>query len=395
MTSRRCVFFIGGYDRNSPQSFVKRMQREFRHFERTWDVETSLTGIGYGSADVASMTAVTSKQDAWKVTTDFHFLGLEELVARDARRLLPVRVFRYLVAFCDYVVSGTAFAFFAKNWRFALYFLYPAVGIAFLFVALWLAASGILYFAGLGSSIWPTIVALVAFFPVLATIGRRMMITHLMDLWSFSREYIRGRRSDADAMLENYAALVSEITSQQQFDEIVFIGHSTGGGLILDIVARALKRDPALTSRAANTSVLTLGSTALKFGLHRAATDFRGKVKSLVDETRLKWWEFQCLVDVINFYKTDPVEAMGLNRPGTDRRPGFPIVHIVHVRDMLDRATYKRMRGNFFRIHYQFVSANRLRYRYDFFMTCFGPHPVPTDVEELEANFEFNGGVRI
>lgn len=392
MINRRCVFFIGGYDRNSPQTFFKRMQREVKHFERTWDVETSLSGISDSSADVASITVVTAKPDIWKVTTDFYFLGLDRLVARDAQRFLPVRVFKYLVAFCDYILSGTAFSFFAKSWRFALYFLYPAVGAAFLFVALWLVASGILHLAGLGSSIWPTIVALVAFFPVLATIDRRMMITHLMDLWSFSREYLRGYRSEADELLENYASLVSEITSKQQFDEIVFVGHSTGGGLILDIVARALQRDPALISRAANMSVLTLGSTALKFGLHPAAKDFRGKVKSLVDETRLKWWEFQCLVDVINFYKTSPVEAMGLSRPKTDKRPGFPIVQKVHLRDMIDQASHKRMRGNFFRIHYQFVSANLLRYYYDFFMICFGPHPVPADVEELDANFKFNCG---
>ena len=300
---------------------------------------------------------------------------------------------KYLVAFGDYWLSGTAFSFFAKSWRFGLYFLYPAVGAAFLFVALLLAASGILSVAGVGPSIWPTIIALLAFFPVLATVGRRMMITHLMDLWSFSREYLRGHRLDADAQMESYASLVSEITSAQQVDEIVFIGHSTGGGLILDIVARALQRDPAILNRAATVSLLTVGSTALKFGLHPAAKEFRSKVESLVAEPRLAWWEFQCLVDVVNFYKTNPVEAMGLSRPATDKRSGFPIVQKVRLRDMVDRASYKRMRGKFFRIHYQFVSANSLRYYYDFFMICFGPRSLPADIEGLDLNFDFSRGV--
>jgi len=394
MITRRCVFFIGGYDRNSPRTFFERMKRGLKQFERTWDVESSFGELAYRSPDVASVTVVTSKAGDWRVSTDFHFLGLDTLVARDAKRPLLVRFYKYLVAFGDYWLSGTAFSFFTKSWRFGLYFLYPAVGAAGLFGALLLAASGILALAGAGPSIWPTIIALLAFFPVLATIGRRMMITHLMDLWSFSREYLRGHRLDADAQMESYASLVSEITRAEQVDEIVFIGHSTGGGLILDMVARALQRDPAIMNRAATVSLLTLGSTALKFGLHPAAKEFRSRVKRLVAEPRLVWWEFQCLVDLINFYKTNPIEAMGLSGPKTDKRSDFPIVQRVHLRDMVDQASHKRMRGKFFRIHYQFVSANSLRYYYDFFMICFGPRSLPTDIEGLYVNFDFNGGVR-
>lgn len=98
-------------------------------------------------------------------------------------------------------------------------------------------------------------------------------------------------------------------------------------------------------------------------------------MQSLVDETPLRWSEFQCLIDVINFYKTNPVVDMGL-KPRRQSTPAFPIVRKVHLRNMLGHVAYKRVRGRFFRTHYQFISANRRKYYYDFFLICFGPSPM-------------------
>jgi hypothetical protein len=62
-------------------------------------------------------------------TTDLTFLSFDDLVKRDGARAFAHRLWVYLVSFLDYVVSGTLFRFFQTNWRFALYFLYPAVAL--------------------------------------------------------------------------------------------------------------------------------------------------------------------------------------------------------------------------------------------------------------------------
>lgn len=376
--SHRCVFFIGGYEPKTPTAFFERLAREMGHFEATWGVDTSMTDISLPSADVGRATVVTvSKAESWRATTEFYFLGLDSIVKADAARPLPVRLFRYLVAFFDYWLTGTAFSIFAKSWRFGLYFLYPFVVTALFFVVALLAASAVLRSTGLDLPGAAALIALLAVFPLLATLGKRWSVTHLMDLWSFSLEYVRGRRPAAEAMLERYAAIAAEATDSRQFDEILFVGHSTGGGLILDIAARSLGAAPDLARRAPEVSLLTLGSTALKFGLHPAGAAYRKKVQSLADETALKWSEFQCLIDVINFYKTNPLLDMGL-KPRGRSSPAFPVVRKVHLRDMLGEEAYARIRGRFFRIHYQFISANRREYYYDFFMICFGPFPTST-----------------
>jgi hypothetical protein len=50
----------------------------------------------------------------------------------------------------------------------------------------------------------------------------------------------------------------------------------------------------------------------------------------------------------------------------------------VRFRDMLSPELYRRIRLNFFRLHYQFIMANDQRGPYDYFMLVCGPLPVAT-----------------
>ncbi|MGI6853423.1 lipase [Mesorhizobium sp. 1B3] len=378
--ARRGVFFIGGYDPKTPEAFFDRLTREIARFEKTWDVSAEVSPIDVSADGEVGRVTIRTTAREWAVETDFNFFVLDKIVLGDFARPLPVRLWKYLVTFADYVASGTFFRMARASWRFSLYFLYPFALLMLFAVAAWLVA-GWMEAGGMlpGGALVEILLGVALFFGLLATLGKRWPVTHLMDLWSFSRNYLRGKRPDAEAFLARCGKAVASEAHRRGFDEILLVGHSTGGALALDIAAEALKADPLLTARGAEVCVLTLGSTALKVGLHPAGGLFRRKVQALVDDGRLDWLEVQCLTDVINFYKCDPIEKMKLEPRHSGRT--FPVIWQVRVRDMLESAVYKRVKRNFFRVHYQYIFGNTKQYFYDFFMICCGPLPLRARAE--------------
>jgi pimeloyl-ACP methyl ester carboxylesterase len=376
--SRRSVFLIGGYDPKTPAAFFGRLATELKRFEETWDVSASMSPVSVSSDGEIGTVEIEAAGADWRVATHFGFLVLDKIVLEDFSRPLYVRLFKYLSAFNDYALSGTYFRMIRRAWRFAFYFSYPhAMTTSFAIVSIlagyWVATlfPPLSILAGVAT-------ACALFTLLLSYLGYRWWITHLMDLWSFSLNFLRGRRPDAEALLDDFARAIVAHARDSPADELILVGHSTGGALVLDVAARCLAIDPQFTERSARTAVLTVGSTALKLGMHPAATTFRGHVQTLIDDPRLVWVDVQCLIDPINFYKSDPVAGMGLLPRIKDMPEGlpFPLTRVVRIKDMLEPATYKRIRWNLFRVHYQYIFGNTKRYFYDFFMICCGPVPL-------------------
>lgn len=371
----RAVFFVGGYDPKSPGAFFARLARETGKSAALWSAATRASPVAAAadgeSARVTMETSGGTRGPEWACRTDFTFLVLDRLVLADFGRALPVRLVKYLVAFADFTASGTALRIFRHAWRFGLYFLFP-FGCLLLFAGLAAALGGLA--AQAGGSGWGGLgVAAAAFLVLVGVLGERWPVNHLMDLWSFSRDFLRGRRPDAEAQMDRFAALVAASVRERSYDEVLLVGHSTGGLLILDVAARCLALDPAFSQRAASVSLLTLGSTALKAGLHPAAWRFRQSVARLAADGALEWVEVQCLTDVINFHRTDPLKLMRLAPPANR---AFPLVRSVRMRAMLDPQAYRRIRRSFFRVHYQYISGNTRPYFFDFFLICCGPLPL-------------------
>lgn len=367
--TRRAVFFIGGYDPKTPAAFFGRMRKEIQRFDLVWGTETQILNQPCLPDDESGHVTITacSLPEGWSTQTDFSFLALDPIVLSDFNRPVLNRLVRYLAAFSGFIIEGSAQRFFLKAWRFGLYFLYPFLtlvafallgGLTALLVCVWLGLASIA-------------IGLAVFFLALSVFGRRWSTLHLMDLWSFSSQFMRSQRPDAEALLQRFASRIVDKAEAERYDEIILIGHSTGGMLILDVAARCLSLDPDFSQRAPEVSILTLGSTALKAGYSKAAKEFRKRMRQLIAEPHLRWVEVQCLTDPINFYKTDPVREMKLDQ---QTRSEFPLIRTVRIKDMLQPDSYRRIKRNFFRVHYQYIFGNTKAYWYDFFHICCGPN---------------------
>ncbi|MBF9232285.1 hypothetical protein [Microvirga alba] len=375
LVTRRLVYHLGGYDPVAPQAAYQRFVRELRRFTATWSVMATASAPII-EADVASWHVAASGPN-WRAEIEYRLMRWDDVIEAAGRQPMWRRVPSALFAFLDFVAAGALWGYFRTNWRYAGFFLYPFV--LFGLLAALAGGAGTLVTRTTESPIIGLCAGLAALVLLMRWPAERLFLPLLFDDWIFSRDYIRRRDAVLDPRLDRIARALAASVRDGEADEIVVIGHSLGAVLAVDCLARALRLDPGLGKTGPRVSLLSVGSSLLKIGLHRRATRFRNAVEHVASAPQIFWAEYQALTDVMNFYKSNPVADMGL------RVPGRPVVRVERIRRMVDPARYRRIRRNFFKIHCQFVNGNDRRAAYDYFMLLCGPLSVERQVRYADG----------
>jgi pimeloyl-ACP methyl ester carboxylesterase len=370
----RTVFHIPGYDPAPPAAVRRRFVRELRHFQTTWCAQASVSEAA-SDAEAESWQIVTTGAN-WRVATDFRLVRWDDIIAASGRLPMWRRIPLGLVAFADFAVNALG-RYLRANWRYALFFLFPFLLFA-VFAGLALLAA--LITAGASGSLLLAIAAALAVLAVLMRWpGRRFFVPLLFDDWIFSRRYLRHGHPVLTPRLDRFADELVALARRQQADEILVVGHSLGAALAIDILDRALQRFPDLGRTGPRVTLISVGSSVLKIGLHARAEKFRGAVQRVASAAGIFWVDYQAISDVMNFYKRDPIATMGLSTPVA------PMVRVVRFRHMLEPSAYARMRYDLFRLHCQFVSGNSRRAAYDYFMLLCGPLPAESQARSPDG----------
>jgi hypothetical protein len=361
IVAKRLVFHIGGYDPiTTHPNAQRRFAREAARFQRTWSVKTSIDGLR-DSADQTKWNVTTTGPN-WQVDTDYRLVRWDDVIESFSRRTIFWRIPSGIIAFLDFAVAGALQGYLRTNWHYAAFFLYPFVAFGVLVLAAGVFAAKTSPSVPIGVG-----VALLALAVLLVGPWRWLHLGPLFDDWIFSREYVRKGNSILEQRVDRLAAEIVAAARNSDADELLIIGHSLGAVIAIDLLDRALNLDCALGARKVPITLLTIGSSILKIGLHRGATRFRAAVTRVAGSPGIFWGDYQARVDVMNFYKIDPMVEMELPTEGR------PIVTLVEFSQMLERAIYRRIRLKFFRMHCQFISGNDKRALYDYFMLVCGP----------------------
>lgn len=375
MIARRHVFHVAGYDPYDITGQHRRFRRELAKFAMTWNVSATASDL-VQDADAAAWT-VTTRGPNWSVETTFEPLDWHDIVRADLAKPIWLRLAGVPAVFVDFVASGTVARYFAASHRYAFFFLVP-----FFDVALFALAGALAGYAlsaedalvGVARVSVATAIALVVFLGLMRWPGRLLRVDQGLADWMFARDYLRGRRPDIEARLDRFAERVVASARAGIADEIVIVGHSLGATFVVDLVTRALGRDPELTRRGPELAVLTIGATIPKLALHPKGGRLRGCAERVAGEPGMFWVEYQARDDSISFYKFHPVTLRAI-RPAGD--PAQPLVRRVQLHEMMTARDFFRYRLSFMRLHYQFVMANAQRATYDYFLIVCGPLSLP------------------
>ncbi len=358
---RRIVFHLGGYDFVPTTEQHRLFARELERFARNWNLRATTDPAPTVGERLGTWTA-TAAGPNWECTTSYRVWRWDDLVREELARPHVRRLWRAALTAVDFLATGTAWRYFQRFWPVTVFFGF-AYGVLALFGG---ASAAVGYWLGgaLGIGVGGALFALL----YLAT-ARRWRLAQALDLWSFGYDYVRPPQPALERRLEEFSASLLAATAEPAVDEIVIVGHSWGSTLALDILARALARQPELGRRGVPVRLLTVGSLIAQIGLHPRGGAVRAAAAA-VASSGVDWAEYHACEDALNFYKVDPV-SLAVRR---DYPPGSrPMVRRVHVRDMLAPATFHRFRHRWIRLHYQFLMANDVCAPYDFFMFACGP----------------------
>lgn len=375
VVTRRRVYHVAGFDPEPPLAMHGRFSRGLRRFQEVWSISASATPPEVEPA--SACWSVAAEGPGWLTRTEFRLFRWDDQIAALHQRPVWRRIPQGLLALADFITGGALWGYLRHSWRYALFFLFPVLAflgiaaLAFGFAALaagW--AGSVTVGVGLG------LAALVGLF-LLAQ--RHIHLGLLFDDWIFARAFMRFGQEELDRRMRNAAAELADSARSGEFDEVLVIAHSLGAVLAVRIVDEAIRIEAEAGRPPPRLVLLTVGSSILKLGLHRAATGLRASLARVCACPSVFWGDVQARSDLINFFTPDPMAAMGM--PGR----ASPFVKPISLRRLLSPERYASIRMNAYKVHCMFVRANDRRAVYDYFMLTCGPIRAESQVRAQEG----------
>jgi predicted alpha/beta hydrolase family esterase len=374
---RRHVIYVPGYDPRGVAHYYRLFRAELGRFAKLHDVAVKVSRPDGPAEAHSTRWTVATTSAAWKVETTYELLRWDDIVQADAARAPPVKIARAFAVLARFLANGTFARLAAAHWRFGAFVAYPyLVCLALLAAA---ALLGGLVSAGVAALGGTGLLAAAAGFAAglagfLAAMRRgepHSYMLYLFDDMVSTDEFARGRRADWEARLEAFSARIVAAAQAKEAEEIVIVGHSSGSFLAVDVLARALARDPALGRHGPRLTLLTLGANLPFIGFNPAARWFHDKLRRVVGEPDLTWLDVQSRKDVMSFFRFDQAAGHGIHVAQPNLR-----TLAVRFRDVVKPENYSRFRWRFFRVHFQYLMANERRATYDYFLMICGPRPL-------------------
>lgn len=374
---RRLVIYVQGYDPRGLAKYYRMFRQEFRKTLALY----GLTGTVGKAADDPARFVTTWHADmhgpGWDVDTTYMFLRWEDIIRADFARPAWWKVPAMYLVMLHLIAHGVLWRILRAHWRFGLFISYPMV-----LTTLWalagsaagFGAATLLAWGGLPLGLADAIGAGVGLAALATAVRQTERYTYLLYLcddivstWQFAHR----RRPDWEARMDLFAGYVVDAVKSSDADEVVVVGHSSGSFLAVDVLDRALARDPALGDHGRPVRLLTIGANLPIVGFHKRAQGFRDRIRRLATSAQIDWIEFQSRHDIMNLWPFDPVAGHGI-AVGPARRN--PKVVSISFRDMWRPGNFGRRRWRFFQAHFQFLLANELTEApYDYYLICCGP----------------------
>jgi len=396
--TQRLVFYCPGYDAEADTRYRRVLGIGLGQLRRRFGIERTIGPIETDDAVPSLRWGIVASGKTWRTETVYEVLRWDDIVKRDFSRNWFERIPNLITCMLGVLRDGLLPKLFRLDWHFACLVIFPWVAL----FSLILPALAIGYLAAWAivpaMPLAPEVKALAALALAVAAIAvaqpflKRSFVYHLLDDWIFNWQHGTGQRADIDARLDSFGARIVEAVHQTAAQEVLIVGHSSGSILAVEVVARALARDPDFGKHGPSVALLTIGAELPVVAYLRNAERFRQAIVRLATATSLLWVEYQAPQDVLNAYGFEPIRDLGLDLGG--RPQTNPQIRSPTFKETLSPRTYRKLKWNFFRMHFQFLMPIEIPGEYDYPMIVCGPVALADRIAHPKASVRYAYGLR-
>jgi hypothetical protein len=397
VVKKRHVLYFTGFDPKGPAHYHRLYSQEAQ-------LQASLKGYAItvgprlNHSPLATSWAVqfqaNPKDDSITTHTTYDFVRWDDVVRSHWTKHPWQIALHTLQTSWAYVYQGVAWHFLKYTWPAFLALFMPA---ALLVVCLVLALSSIALalvwalaganplLAGLSSLLFIAILL-----GVLHTLDTRFHMSWLMRSFHFTRESMVGRAPDLQTRLDALANYLAQLVMDSNADEILLVGHSTGGGMAVSALARAWQRHHAQIPlmRWQRVSLLTVGQWFPLLSLMREAKPMREELATVALHFNTQWVDISAPADGCCTALVDPLDAV---RAIEAIECPSPKLLSPRFQTLFSNQAYRALKRDRFRLHFQYLMASPIAGHYDYFLITAGDKRLAKYFDELSSVIGFTG----
>ena len=387
---KRLVIYIQDFD---PRGLAKYYQMFLREFGRTCELYRLSGKIGSTTENPKRFTAdweITTKGDGWQVETRYMFMRWDDIINKDLDRAPWWKIVQMYRTTGVAILNGVFRRVLRADWRFWLFAIFPLLQItAWIFLGSLVGVLCMALVAALGapslvSKLVGAVTGIGGFASLLWLTEPVTQLLYRCDAAATTNQLINRKRKDIEQRMDTFAGGVIDAVRTSKVDEVIIVGHGFGAVLAIDVLGRALVRDPTMGQDGPRVALLTLGANLPVVGFDPEAKWFRNRLRQLAVATGIGWVDYQLRGDVLNFCPFDPIAGHDIFLETDERRN--PQVVAISFRDLWKSGTFGLRRWRFFKAHTQYLAANeRLGAAYDFYLICCGPLDLMTRATQPQA----------
>ncbi|PIR33345.1 MAG: hypothetical protein COV36_02830 [Alphaproteobacteria bacterium CG11_big_fil_rev_8_21_14_0_20_44_7] len=356
--TKRKVFYLSGFDPRGA-GYYHRLYRD--ESAKHAALSTAEITTGKRSKDGNHVRwQVDYKNAKHKVATDYSFLVWDDIVRKHWNKTTPRFVFEAIKTYAHYIFTGAFKRGLFTSWPPAFSYIYPFFALLLILAGSIFAGFGIYNFLAPHNQIL-AIVAAPLFSLSLIYIANRILQKSLaywmIKLFIFSLKYIRSECGELDERITEFAGIIAREIAENEYDEILIIGHSTGALIINPLLANLLQE---FKIDAGKIKVMTLGHCIPLMSFLPEAESFREDLRFLA-KTNLHWLDVTAATDNVCFAYTGPFVGICENENKNLKSVS------ARLHKFYDKERYSKIKKNRFLCHFLYIMSGERITDYNYF----------------------------